>query len=55
LAVVADTDQPIQPCGACRQVMSEFFHEDVIIILANSGNETYETSISDLLPNSFSL
>lgn len=24
VAVVADTDVPISPCGACRQVLSEF-------------------------------
>ena len=24
IAVIADTDGPCSPCGACRQVMSEF-------------------------------
>src|SRR5690554_6317634 len=30
LAVVADTDEPISPCGVCRQVLVEFFDEDVV-------------------------
>ena len=47
LAVVADTDVPVSPCGACRQVMAEFGIERVF--LANRM-QTIEFELSDLLP-----
>ena len=47
LAVVADTDVPVSPCGACRQVMAEFGVERVF--LANRM-QTIEFELSDLLP-----
>lgn len=53
LAVVADTEGPDTPCGACRQVMAEF--GDVRVIMANlRGQQTVRTS-SQLLPDAFSL
>lgn len=55
LVVVGDVKRPISPCGACRQVMSEFFDDDVKIYLANLQGDITETTISELLPRSFSL
>lgn len=55
LVVVGDVKGPISPCGACRQVMSEFFDDDVKIYLANLHGDITETTISELLPRSFSL
>lgn len=54
LAVVANTDRPVSPCGACRQVMSEFFGDDVRIYLANMQEDFKEVKISQLLPGAFS-
>lgn len=54
LAVVGDTDGPISPCGACRQVIAEFCEKDTPIILANLKGDFTVTSISELLPGSFS-
>ena len=31
LALIADTDEPCSPCGACRQVISEIFPKDAPI------------------------
>src|SRR5690625_5605147 len=31
MVVIADSKDPISPCGACRQVMAEFFHENTTI------------------------
>lgn len=55
LAVIANTDQPVSPCGACRQVMTEFFTDDVEIYLANLSGKVKKTTINDLMPNEFRL
>lgn len=54
IAVVADTDQPISPCGSCRQVMSEFFSLDTKIYLSNLKGKIRTVNILELLPFSFS-
>lgn len=54
IVVVGDTDGPISPCGACRQVMAEFCDENTKVILTNLKGEILETSIKQLLPGSFS-
>lgn len=41
------------PCGACLQVMSEFFSTNTLIIVFNDKN-TQSMNIKDLLPNKFS-
>lgn len=35
MAVVGDTEEPISPCGACRQVMNELLPKETPIYLAN--------------------
>ena len=54
LAIVADTDEACSPCGACRQVISELFPRDGVIILANLKGAYKETNIDELLPFAFS-
>ena len=54
LVIVADTDKPCSPCGACRQVISELYPEDAPIILANLKGDINETTIKELLPFAFS-
>jgi cytidine deaminase len=53
-AVIGDTDEPISPCGACRQVLSELFPEDAPIYMANLKGNIKETTIKELLPFAFS-
>lgn len=52
IAVIADTDGPVSPCGACRQVMSEF-GPDARVILANLKGGVQDTSVRELLPGAF--
>ena len=52
LAVVADTEGPCAPCGACRQVMGEF--NIPIIIMGNLKGDIEVVSTEALLPFSFS-
>jgi cytidine deaminase len=49
LAIVADTDTPIVPCGACRQVLAEFAPALAITSWTLTG-EREEFSLADLLP-----
>ncbi|MGM9873637.1 MAG: cytidine deaminase [Bacilli bacterium] len=53
LAVVADTEDPCSPCGACRQVISELMPRNSKIVLANLKGDVKLTSIDELLPFSF--
>lgn len=53
LAVVGNTDSPISPCGACRQVLSELFPRDGKIFLANLKGDIKEANIDELLPYAF--
>lgn len=55
LAVVADTDAPVSPCGACRQVMSELCSADMPVLLGNLKGDTAQTSVAALLPGAFTL
>lgn len=43
------------PCGVCRQVMREFCGNDFEILLVKSQTEFQKTTLSELLPLSFSL
>ncbi|WP_430110180.1 cytidine deaminase [Paenibacillus sp. B1-33] len=54
VAVVADTDGPVSPCGACRQVLAEFCDGDTKIYLTNLKGDIEEWTMSQLLPGAFS-
>lgn len=54
IAVVGDTDGPISPCGACRQVLAEFCNDHTQIILANLKGDFVITNINEILPGYFS-
>ena len=53
IAIVGQTDDPISPCGACRQVMVELLKMDTPVILSNLKKDIKEFKVSDLLPYSF--
>jgi cytidine deaminase len=52
IVVVAETEAPTPPCGACRQILWEF-GGDMEVILANLKKETGRHRLSDLLPIPF--
>ena len=52
VAVVADTEAPTPPCGACRQILWEF-GGDLEVILGNLTSETGSYRMRDLLPVPF--
>jgi cytidine deaminase len=51
IAVVADTPEPVSPCGACRQVLAEFNIAQIILVNLKGQRRTY--TIEELLPFSF--
>jgi len=52
--IATPTQEPIAPCGLCRQVIEEFAHENTIIILSTEpGKVTKTFKHRDLLPFSF--
>lgn len=53
IAVIAETDGPVSPCGACRQVMAEFAGNGVRVILTNLKGDVQVTTVGDLLPGAF--
>ncbi len=58
IAVAAQKDghsAEFLPCGICLQVMSEFCDGDFKIITVKDDNQFSEYTLSQLLPNSFSL
>ena len=49
LALVSENDEPISPCGACRQVMMELMPRDAL-----AGRKRQKTAtVADLLPMAF--
>ena len=53
IAIVANTDRPISPCGACRQVMSELMPAKANVILLSNKDEVKTYTVAELLPYSF--
>ena len=53
LIVYGETETPISPCGACRQVMAEFFKKDLPVTLVAKDKSTVVMTVKELLPYSF--
>ena len=53
IAVIADSPQPVSPCGGCRQKIAEFADVDVVVTLATTDGTVLETTVGKLLPGSF--
>jgi cytidine deaminase len=49
VVIVADTEVPASPCGACRQVLAEF-NPDLEVVLANFRGWSETFRLSELLP-----
>ena len=52
IAIAADS-APCMPCGVCRQVLSEFCAEELIIIYEGDDGKAEQTTLGELLPFSF--
>ncbi len=46
-----DSDYPLSPCGACRQVISEFMPPDAPVICVDRAGRFATYSLAELLPH----
>ena len=52
IAVIADTSEPVRPCGICRQALSEF-GVGMRVVMANVAGASDTRTLESLLPASF--
>lgn len=53
--ITGNTNEPISPCGSCRQVIAEFSTKDTKVILGSSKTDEYkEIDLETLIPYYFS-
>jgi len=45
-----DSELPVGPCGACRQVLSEFMEPSAPVVFGGSGTERTRTTLGILYP-----
>ncbi len=55
LAVASHSNEPVYPCGACRQVLNEFADEREIDVYIISPSGIKKHLLSELLPYAFRL
>ena len=52
-AIAVATKNGGTPCGSCRQVLSEFGLQIIVLIADQDGQLVTETSLAELLPHAF--
>lgn len=55
LVVIGNTSEPISPCGACRQVISELAGDAVLYLSNHDASKIKKVTIDELLPYRFKL
>ncbi len=55
VVVIGPDYKVISPCGGCRQRLAEFSSKDVNVYLFNDNEDVKVMTVSELLPESFSL
>lgn len=53
VAVVTDLEEPIPPCGACRQVIAEFNPEAVLIMYSAKSKKYIVKNLKEIFPQPF--
>jgi len=46
-----DAQTPVSPCGACRQVISEFMGQDKPVYFQDGMGKVVETTVGELFPH----
>ena len=55
LAVAANVEEPVSPCGACRQVISELAPNATVYLTNRDGSKVKKMTVEELLPYGFKL
>ena len=53
LVVIGETEKPLSPCGACRQVIAEFGDSSTEIYMFNQKRDYQVVSLNELIPYVF--
>ena len=53
IVIYTEQDKLTPPCGACRQVIAEFFEMDAPVVAVNHKNERNVWTVTQLLPDAF--
>ncbi|ODV67979.1 cytidine deaminase [Hyphopichia burtonii NRRL Y-1933] len=53
IAISSDSNQPISPCGICRQFIREFAPNIPVFMFDSNGDQYIKCYLEDLLPLSF--
>ncbi|MBQ8293272.1 MAG: cytidine deaminase [Bacilli bacterium] len=53
LVVIASTEYPVSPCGACRQVISELMEQEAIVTMTNLKGLVKTVKVKELIPFCF--
>ena len=53
VAIAVATENGGTPCGSCRQILREF-GADIVVLIADASGAYRETTVGQLLPDSFS-
>jgi cytidine deaminase len=51
--VIADSPEPVPPCGGCRQKIAEFAGQDVVVTLCTTDGKSKSVTVASLLPGLF--
>lgn len=54
VAVIADSPEPVTPCGGCRQKFAEFAAADVTVTMATTSGKSMTLTMAEILPGAFS-
>lgn len=53
VCVIADSPEPVPPCGGCRQKIAEFAGQDVRVTLCTIDGKERVMTVAELLPGVF--
>ena len=54
ICVIADSPDPVPPCGGCRQKIAEFADQSVVVTLWTTDGAAKSMTVAKMLPGVFS-